>query len=199
MRTGWLVLALLVMSRHAAAEDITVCIATTGLVLTGGATSIATSVFQKAGVAIAWQCPGARASGGPRTWLPIELVEGTPDERLPGVLAVSHPYARCTKGITVYYDRVQSLAHGTNRESALLAYVLVHEITHVIQGINRHSQTGVMKAHWSEEDQAAIVERRLGFEDKDVRLIRQGLATGWCGDTSGLMARSEPETAFRPE
>ena len=76
------------MSRPAAAADVTVCFTAKGTALTSGATSIASSAFQKAGVAVDWQCPGPRASGVPRTWLRIELVEGTPDERLPGVLAV---------------------------------------------------------------------------------------------------------------
>jgi hypothetical protein len=199
MRTGWMVLALLMMSRHATAADVTVCFTAEGSALTHVAMSIAKSTFQKAGVAIAWQCPKSLASAGPRTWLPIELVVGTPDERLPGVLAFSYPYARCSKSITVFYDRVQSLAPGIPRESALLGYVLVHEITHVIQGVLRHSQTGVMKARWSEKDRAAIFERRLGFEELDVQLMRQGLAAGWCGDAASLTARSESGTASHPE
>jgi len=86
--------------------------------------------------------------------------------------------------------------------SALLAYVLVHEITHVVQGVNRHSQTGVMKAHWSTEDQTAILERRLGFEEHDVQLMRQGLAAAgvavqrvsWAGpNQESLSIRSDDE------
>ena len=199
MRIGWMVLALLMMSRHAAAADVTACFTAKGTALTSSATSMASSMLQQAGVTIAWQCPGPRASGVPRTWLRIELVEGNPDERRPGVLAVSYPYAGCSKGITVFYDRIQSLARGTNRQSALLAYVLVHEITHVIQGVNRHSQTGVMKARWSEEDRAAIFERRLGFEEHDAWLMRQGLAAGWCGDATSLMGRSESRIVVHPE
>ena len=99
----------------------------------------------------------------------------------------------------MFYDRIQSLARGTNRQSALLAYVLVHEITHVIQGVNRHSQTGVMKAHWSTEDQTAILERRLGFEEHDVQLLRQGLAAGWCGGATSLMGRSGSGIVVHPE
>jgi hypothetical protein len=199
MRIGWMVLALLLVSRHAGAADVTVCLAANGLALTAGATSITSSVFRKAGVMIEWQCSGTRVSVGPRTSLRIELVEGTPKGRLPGVLAISHPYARCEKGITVFYDRVRSLAHGTNHESALLGYVLAHEIAHVIQGIDRHSDTGVMKARWTEEDQAVMFQGRLGFEEHDVRLMRQGLTAGWCGDPTVLRARSESGIAYHPE
>ena len=181
MTFGWMVMAMVMVARPAAAADLTVCVTSHGTALTSGATSLAGSTFQKAGVAITWQCPEPRTPGAARTWLQVDLVDETPAERLPGSLAVSYPYARCSKGITVFYDRIRSLARGTNRESALLAYVLVHEITHVIQGVNRHSDTGVMKARWSEDDRAAIFERRLGFDDWDVHLMRQGLAAGWCG------------------
>ena len=75
----------------------------------------------------------------------------------------------------------------------------MHEITHVIQGVNRHSEAGVMKAHWNAEDRAAIYERRLGFEEWDVHLMRKGLAAGWCGDTASVTGRSESRTVFHPE
>jgi hypothetical protein len=38
---------------------------------------------------------------------------------------------------------------GSLRDSAGTArYVLVQEITHVLQGIKRHSDEGIVKAHW---------------------------------------------------
>jgi hypothetical protein len=199
MPIGWMVMTWLMMSQHAAARNVTVCLTAEGTALTAGAKQTASEILQKAGVTIAWQRPGPRGSRVPPTWLPIQLVEGTPEEGLSATLAVSYPYADCSKGVTVHLDRIRSVAPGVSRESALLAYVLVHEITHVIQGVNRHSQTGVMKARWSAQDRAAIFERRLGFEDLDVQLIRQGLATGWCGDASSLMARSARGIAFHPE
>ena len=199
MRIGWMLVALLLMSRDSAAEGVTVYFGAKGTALTSGAVRIASTVFQRAGVEIAWRDAGRHPSGVPRTWLRIELVDGPSSQRPPGVLAVSYPYAGCSKSITVFLDRVRSLAHGTNRESALLAYVLVHEITHVIQGVNRHSPAGVMKAHWSEEDRAAIFERRLGFDEPDLWLMRRGLAAGWCGRAASLTNRSESGIGFRPE
>lgn len=199
MPIGWMVLALLATGQSAAAADVTVCFTAKGTALTDGATRLVTSTFQKAGVTVVWQCPDPRAPGVPLTCLPIELVEGTPDEHHPGVLAVSYPYARCSKGITIFYDRIRALASGPHRETALLAYVLMHEITHVIQGVNRHSPSGVMKARWSQADRTAIFEGRLGFEDGDVRLMRNGLAAGWCGHAAGLTSRSERGTGFHQE
>jgi hypothetical protein len=199
MWIGWIVLALLATGQSVAAADVTVCFTAKGTALTDGATRLMTSTFRKAGVAVVWQCPEPRAPGVPLTCLPIELVEGTPDDSHPGVLAVSYPYARCSKSVTIFYDRIRALANGPHRESALLAYVLMHEITHVIQGVNRHSPTGVMKAHWSQADRTAIFERRLGFEAWDVQLMRNGLAAGWCGNAAGVTSRSERGTGFHQE
>jgi hypothetical protein len=199
MAIGWMIALWLMLGPHSAESDVTVCLTAGGSTLTAGAKQTASAVFREAGVTIAWKRPGPRGSTVPQTSLPIELVEGVPEERLPAALAVSYPYADCSKGVTVYLDRIRSVAPDVTRESAMLAYVLVHEITHVIQGVSRHSQTGVMKARWSEQDRAAIFERRLGFEDQDLQLIRRGLATRRCGGASNLRARSGPGSADHPE
>lgn len=199
MTIGWAVLALSMMNPPRPTEDVTVYFASRGTSLVAGATRVAAAALRQAGVTIAWRDPGADTTQVPRTWLRIELVEGPADDRLPGVLAISYPRAGCSKGITVFVDRIRSLADGVTRESALLGYVLAHEITHVIQGLNHHSPSGVMKARWTEADRAAIFQRRLGFEDVDVQLIRRGLGAGWCGVARTLRGPSEPGTAFHPE
>jgi hypothetical protein len=195
----WMAAVLLMTSHHAAARDVTVCLTAEGTALTAGAKQTAGEVLRRAGVTIAWQRPGPRALGVPGTWLRIRLVEETSDGRPAAALAVSYPYARCSREITVYLDRVREASDGATHESTLLAYVLVHEITHVIQGVNRHSESGVMKARWSEKDRTAMYGNRLGFENVDVQLIRQGLVAGPCGDAWSLTARSGPGTAFHPD
>ncbi len=179
MRIGWMVLALLTAG-NAAAVDVTVFVSLDGGGSTYGSKRIADSLLKGAGVTVVWQARKRSISGRRRIWLHIEIAEDTPDEFLPGALAVSYPYAGCGKSITVFFDRIQSLARGFVRESMLLGYVLAHEIAHVLQGVDRHSETGVMKAHWSAEDRAAIFDRRMGFEEEDVELMRRGLATGLC-------------------
>jgi hypothetical protein len=57
----------------------------------------------------------------------------------------------------------------------LLTYVLVHEITHILQAVSRHSQTGIMKAHWSPSDQYDISVNTLRFAPEDVELIHLGM------------------------
>jgi hypothetical protein len=54
--------------------------------------------------------------------------------------------------------------------------VLAHEITHILQGISRHSASGVMKARWTINDFAGMSIHPLRFEEEDVDLIYEGLA-----------------------
>ena len=68
---------------------------------------------------------------------------------LPGVLAYALPYQESGPCIHVFLDRIL-LNRRQSSANALLAHVMLHEITHVLQGIDRHSAEGVMKAHWTE-------------------------------------------------
>jgi hypothetical protein len=76
--------------------------------------------------------------------------------------------------IRVFYDRVWSQARSLRTQ--LLAHVLVHEITHVLQGIDRHSDSGVMKAVWTGEDYSQMRVEPLPFAPEDVELVHVGLA-----------------------
>jgi hypothetical protein len=57
----------------------------------------------------------------------------------------------------------------------VLAYVLVHEITHIVEGIDRHSDSGIMKAKWDDADNYEISRMKLRFAEDDVILIQAGL------------------------
>jgi hypothetical protein len=52
---------------------------------------------------------------------------------------------------------------------------MVHEITHVLQGIARHSDSGVMKANWSGEEFQRMRYKSLPFTEEDVVLTHRGL------------------------
>jgi hypothetical protein len=76
--------------------------------------------------------------------------------------------------MVVFYDRIRRSAVGDFR-TVVLSHVLVHEITHVLQGIDRHSESGVMKASWTAADYARMRARPLPFTDWDIELIRKGI------------------------
>lgn len=76
--------------------------------------------------------------------------------------------------IVVFYDRLlTSLTR--SRVPSVLGYVLAHEIAHVLEGISRHSLSGIMKPAWSARDYLEMQWNTLRFTEDDVYLIRRGL------------------------
>jgi hypothetical protein len=57
----------------------------------------------------------------------------------------------------------------------LLAYILTHEITHVLEESTAHSPTGVMKKSWSRADFGEISAGKLEFDPMDRELLRKGI------------------------
>jgi hypothetical protein len=84
--------------------------------------------------------------------------------------------------IHLFYD---TIVHQYTRPLVpyVLAHVFVHEITHMLEGIRRHSSTGVMKAHWCQRDILQMRWEPLKFASEDIVFIRHGLA----GRTQGTM------------
>jgi hypothetical protein len=87
------------------------------------------------------------------------------------------PYADSGVRIVVFYDRVEPLLSGHHAPQAtILGYVLAPEIAHVLQGVARHSETGIMRARWTDNDFKQMGIRVLRFTPEDVQLIRRRLA-----------------------
>ena len=103
----------------------------------------------------------------------VSLTENTPANFLPNALALAKVYEGVH--ITVFWDRVERLSRFAP-PTFVLAHVLVHEITHILQGIDRHSESGVMKSRWTPEDYRAMASKPLPFTPLDVKLIHLGLA-----------------------
>jgi len=104
----------------------------------------------------------------------ITLSEDTPKDLLPGALAYARPYEGVH--IQIFYDRVCNAVR-PRAVPYLLAHVLVHEITHILQGSSRHSATGIMKAQWDAADYSQMEQMPLRFASEDIRLIRQALSS----------------------
>jgi predicted Zn-dependent protease len=101
------------------------------------------------------------------------MVTDIPDQRLPGALAFALPYEGVH--IQVFYNRVQA-ATEPELTPTVLAHVLAHEITHILQGTSRHSESGVMKARWNHDDYLQMKLKPLSFTEEDEQLIRFGMA-----------------------
>ena len=133
-----------------------------------GARRQAADVFAAVGVQIHWLAPDSCRNL--RDSIRITIVAQAPEQEEAGALARAFPYEGVH--INIYYDRVKEQCRCAQQ---LLAYVMVHEITHVLQGISRHSETGIMKARWSKADYFAMQHHEIGFEAVDVALIRDGI------------------------
>ena len=138
------------------------------------AESTAAGMFSGAGVRIEWR--GHEPDGGnlPAGAVAIRLAPQTPVHFMPGALAFARPYEGVH--ITVFCDRIQRVAPRSDSTAAVLAHVLVHEITHILQQSEEHSDSGVMKATWTGTDYLEMTSHPLRFTPKDIDRIHRGLA-----------------------
>jgi hypothetical protein len=137
----------------------------------------ATAIFAEIGVRIDWKAGRPhRRSACPRE-IELTIVPAAPADAQPGARA----YTDLSDGaVTVFFDRIRpALANWPRLAPLLLAHVFAHEIAHALQRIDRHSETGIMKAQWTYQDYRAMEERPLRFTPLDAGLIRAG-AAGSC-------------------
>jgi hypothetical protein len=99
----------------------------------------------------------------------IEFVDITPARLLPGAWADARTYEGVH--IRVFWDRLRL----PRCSPQLLAHVMVHEITHILQGVARHSAEGIMNLRWTDEERSALERKPLGFTEADVDLIHRGM------------------------
>ena len=135
------------------------------------AEALATRMFAEIGIGLVWR-KGKPAGSSSEPVIVMELVANAPEESSkPNVLAHSLVF----EGVhtTLFYDRIE--AEHQPGAVEVLAHVMVHEITHLLQGIDRHSDHGVMKALWTTGDFSEMAHRPLAFTALDVELIELGL------------------------
>ena len=130
-------------------------------------------IFAGIDVAIDWyfgdSCPSAPGV------MRIAFSFTTPERLHEGALAYATPYEGSQ--IVVFYDRVVGLSKSYYLQVyCLLSYVLAHEITHLLQGVDRHSATGIMKSQFNPADTFPMRHKGLRFDQEDVELIDLGLA-----------------------
>jgi hypothetical protein len=140
-------------------------------VVLNAASAMVSAMFAKIGVTIQWlhQERLCRSMSGV---ISIELSDDTPKNQLAGTLAYALPFEGTS--ITIFYDRVR---HTVEPPAVpyLLAHVMAHEIAHILEGTDRHSDSGVMKAYWDSRDEERMCRKPLTFTDFDVLLIHMGL------------------------
>lgn len=145
----------------------------------------AAKIFADVGITINWRI-GLHECLGKANGIAIHISYHTPRTLLPNALAYALPFDGTQ--VVVFYDRVQMTG-----DPHLLAYVFVHEIAHILQGCDRHSETGIMKPRWGSDDFYEMDIGRLQFTDSDVTLMYLGLD----GRKAWLAARSQRLTVLQ--
>jgi hypothetical protein len=137
-----------------------------------------TAIFRDIGVPMRWRVgePPAKlrsdACGAP---LLIHIENSEQAHASSEALAYATPFVESGTCIHVLLDRI--LRSTPERLAPMvLAYVLAHEISHVLQRIDRHSKDGIMKAHWDPSDYWRMAYKGLDFAAEDIELIHLGIA-----------------------
>ena len=131
------------------------------------ARNMAIKIFSTANVRIDWRTDAKKPGEGA---IVVRMV-AAPVDSLPGALASTQVYDGVH--ITVFWDRIEHPARPASM-GVILAHVLVHEITHILQRIDRHSESGIMKAAWVNQDYRDMAWKPLSFTPRDIVLICLG-------------------------
>ena len=129
--------------------------------------AIASRMFRSIGVTLMW----VNSTSCPPEGVRITVAGHTPATLHPGALAYATPYEGTH--IRVFLDRIEATQPALVPH--LLAHVLVHETIHILEGCTRHSDHGLMKAHWDDVDRAQMVWADLPIAPEDIHLVHLGI------------------------
>ena len=137
------------------------------------AMQITAEIFTTTRANVKWRHGGSRPcrETSERMTIIVGLLKRTPSKFRPGALAYCLPNE--DRHVVVLCDRI--LSASPDLSTSLLAHVIAHEMTHILQGTPRHSREGIMKARWDHNDFAAMKHRSLTFTETDLQLIREGV------------------------
>lgn len=76
----------------------------------------------------------------------------------------------------IYTDRIKNM-FSENKVAVVLGHVMAHEIVHILQSLDRHSEEGLMLSKWRPEDYEQMRRTPLTMTADDVRFIHDGLST----------------------
>ena len=154
---------------------------------------LASAMFARIDVRTEWHLgePSGREPRD-RNAIVIEIVKGELATDNPGAFAYAAPYEGTH--IKIFYDRISLCSDWALH--VLLAHIMVHEIAHILEGTDSHSQTGIMKAHWDGNDLMQMRGEPLPFAPEDVRLIDLGLKLR-AARTGALVAGNPPSQGAR--
>lgn len=183
MKAYWIIGIAMAAGLRASAQDcvVTVYVRTDALAPTGMvflAEAKTTAIFRAIGVPMRWRAgappskPLDKACGAPLV-IRIEYSDGVHVSS--EALAYAMPFVDSGTCIHILLDRVLR-SSTASLAPEVLAYVLAHEITHVLERIDRHSEEGIMKAHWGSSDFQRMACSGFAFAADDIEMIHSGIA-----------------------
>jgi hypothetical protein len=91
----------------------------------------------------------------------------------------------------VFFEPLEELHERFNVNlGPLLGDVVAHEIAHLLLGTNAHSDTGIMRPHWSEQDFVNVNKGHLLFTQAQGQTMRKKVSLSLCrNDRGSVVAR----------
>jgi hypothetical protein len=136
----------------------------------GRAEDTARRILADADVTLVFRSGSAAKAKPTETAIELQMEGRVADNFHPGAFAIAAPYSDSGTRIRVFCDRVIRYTPDAGT-GIILGYVLAHEIGHVLEGVVRHSEGGVMKAHWENADYRRMKSSGLGWDTIDTELI----------------------------
>ena len=143
---------------------------------------VVTEAYAEIGVQVVWRsaasAPPVCSQDPLHRKIVVSLVDGVPPGLDGETAGFAKPYAQKGACVTLVMDQVRLTAERNPLSAGfLLGNVLAHEMGHVLEGVARHSETGMMKDRWSREEVMGMTFDRLHFSEFDRRLILQSFAS----------------------
>jgi hypothetical protein len=153
----------------AESRQLTICMESISgnVVIMYEARTVVSGIFAAIGMKIQWFDP----LKCPTEAIYVSFSRDAPTCKHATALAYAMPYEG--RHIVVFLERIKDRAPSAS--GRLLGYTVAHEVTHILEGVVLHSETGIMKAHWGTDDLYQMRLGRFGFGAEDVYLIYCGL------------------------
>jgi hypothetical protein len=161
----------------------------------------ASSIFKQAGVDVDWAncdlpaeveqlASSCRVTEFP-THLQLSIVRRSKNlhESVLGVSFLEEDGSGCYSD--VFFEPLEELHERFNVNlGPLLGDVVAHEIAHLLLGTNAHSDTGIMRPHWSEQDFVNVNKGHLLFTQAQGQTMRKKVSLSLCrNDRGSVVAR----------
>jgi hypothetical protein len=135
----------------------------------------ATMIFGQTGIATGWvncSAPSPCQPAGPSQFILHIVAHGkTSSDTVFGLAFLGTDGTG--KYSNVFYDRIEKLHRDSGASPArLLGAVAAHEIGHLLLGSHSHSATGLMSAHWREEELRRVAMGGLRFTSEQASRMR---------------------------